>query len=49
VVLLLERVLVSSSLDMDEHEYLHGLDRRSVILYVHGRMKLYCSSLALPM
>jgi hypothetical protein len=39
VVLLLERVLVSWSLAMDErggHEDLRGLGRRSVIPYVHG-------------
>jgi hypothetical protein len=51
VVLLLERDLVSWSLAMDEHgehEDLCGSDRRSIIPYVHGRMKLYCSSLALP-
>jgi hypothetical protein len=45
---LLEGALVSWSLAMDErdgHEDLRGSDRRSVIPYVHGRMKLYCSSL----
>jgi hypothetical protein len=48
VVLLLERVLVSWSLAMDErggHEDLRGSGRRSVIPYVHGRTELYCSSL----
>jgi hypothetical protein len=54
VVLLLERVLVSWSLAMNErggHEDLHGSGRRSVIPYVHGRTVLYCSilpSLSLP-
>jgi hypothetical protein len=44
VVLLLEGVLVSWSLAMDEcsgHEDLCGLGRQSVIPYVHGRMELY--------
>jgi hypothetical protein len=48
VVLLLERVLVSWSLAMDErggHEDLCGSSRQSVIPYVHGRTELYCSSL----
>jgi hypothetical protein len=48
VVLLLERVLVSWSLAMDErggHEDLCGLSRLSIIPYVHGRTELYCSSL----
>jgi hypothetical protein len=48
VVLLLEGGLVSWSLAVDErggHEYLCGPGRRSVILYVHGRTELYCSSL----
>jgi hypothetical protein len=48
VVLLLEGALISSSLAMDErsgHEDLRGLRRWSVIPYVNGRMKLYCSSL----
>jgi hypothetical protein len=51
VLLLLERALVSWSLAMDEysgHEDLRGSNRRSVISYVHGRTKLYCSSLAFP-
>jgi hypothetical protein len=51
VILLLERALVSWSLAIDEHseeEYLCGSGRRSVIPYVHGRMVLCCSSLALP-
>jgi hypothetical protein len=51
VVLLLERALVFWLLAMDEHgghKDLHSLGRRSVIPYVHGRMGLYCSSLALP-
>jgi hypothetical protein len=49
VVLLLERVLVSWSLAMDErggHEDLRGSGRRSVIPYVHERIGLYCSSLS---
>jgi hypothetical protein len=36
---------------MDErggHENLRGLGRRSVIPYIHERIELYCSSLALP-
>jgi hypothetical protein len=48
VVLLLERVLVSWSLAMDErgeHEDLCGSGRRSVIPYVHRRTELYYSSL----
>jgi hypothetical protein len=48
VVLLLERVLVSWSLDIDEcggHADLRGSGRRSVKPYVHERMELYCSSL----
>jgi hypothetical protein len=48
VVLLLEGVLISWSLAMDErdgHEDLCGSSRRSVITYVHRRTKLYCSSL----
>jgi hypothetical protein len=48
VVLLLERVLVSWLLAMDEHsghKDLRGSGRRSVIPYVHERMELYCSSL----
>jgi hypothetical protein len=48
VVLLLEGDLVSWSLAMDErggHEDLRGSTRWSVIRYVHGRTKLYCSSL----
>jgi hypothetical protein len=52
VVLLLESALVSWSLVMDErggHQYLRGLGHRSVTPYIHGRMGLYCSSLALPM
>jgi hypothetical protein len=43
--------LVSSLLAMDEHdeyEDLRGSSHRSVIPYVHERMQLYCSSLALP-
>jgi hypothetical protein len=49
VVLLLERVLVSWSLTMNErggHEDLRGLARRSITPYVHGRMELYCSSMS---
>jgi hypothetical protein len=48
VVLLLEGDLVSWSLAIDErgrHEDLSGLDHRSVIPHVHGRIGLYCSSL----
>jgi hypothetical protein len=48
VILLLERTLISWSLDIDEcggHEDLRGSDRQSVISYVYGRMELYCSSL----
>jgi hypothetical protein len=48
VVLLLERVLVSWSLAMDErsgHEDLRDSSRQSVISYVHGRTELYYSSL----
>jgi hypothetical protein len=51
VVLLLERVLVSWSLAMDErgkHQNLRGSGHRSVIPYVNGRTELYCSSLQLP-
>jgi hypothetical protein len=51
VVLLLESDLVSWSLAMDErggHKHLHGLGRRSVILYVQERTELYCSNPALP-
>jgi hypothetical protein len=48
VVFLLEGVLVTWSLDMDErggHKDLRGSGRRSVIPYVHGRTELHCSSL----
>jgi hypothetical protein len=48
VVLLLEGVLVSWSLAIDEHsghEDLRDSGRRSVIPYVHGRTELYCSRL----
>jgi hypothetical protein len=51
MVLLLERVLVSRSSAIDEHgeqEDLRGSGHRNVIPYVHGRMVLYSSSLALP-
>jgi hypothetical protein len=51
VVLLLGRTLDSRSLAMDElggHEDLRGSDHWSVMPYVHERMMLYCSSLALP-
>jgi hypothetical protein len=51
VVLLLERVLVSWSLAMDErggYKDLRGLGRRSVIPYIHRRTGLYCSSLPYP-
>jgi hypothetical protein len=48
LVLLLKRVLVSWSLDMDEHgghEDLPDLGHQSVIPYVHERIKLYCTRL----
>jgi hypothetical protein len=48
VVLLLEGVLVSWSLAMDErggHEDLRGSSHRSIIHYVHSRTELYCSNL----
>jgi hypothetical protein len=48
VVLLLERVLVSWSLAINEHgghEDLCGSGRQSIIPYVHERTGLYCSSL----
>jgi hypothetical protein len=48
MVLLLEGVVVSWLLAMDEHgehEDLRGSGRRSVIPYIHERTKLYCSSL----
>jgi hypothetical protein len=48
VVLLLERVLVSWSLAMDErggHDDLCGSDRLSVISYIHGRTELYYLSI----
>jgi hypothetical protein len=51
VILLLKMTLVSWSLAIDEHderEDLHGSGHQNVIPYVHGRMELYCSSLALP-
>jgi hypothetical protein len=51
VVLLLEGVLVSWSLAMDEHgghEDLRGLGRRSVIPYVHGRTRIVLLKPALP-
>jgi hypothetical protein len=51
VILLFERALVSWSLAMDErgrHEDLRGLGYQSVIPYVHGRTKLYCSSMYEP-
>jgi hypothetical protein len=50
VILLLEGVLVSWSLDMDErggHDDLCGLDHLSVIPYVHGRTELYCAQACL--
>jgi hypothetical protein len=49
VVLLLEMILVSLSLAMDErdgHEDLRGSDYRSVIPYIYRRTELYCSSLS---
>jgi hypothetical protein len=51
VVLLLERSLVSWSLVMDEHgenKNLRDSGHQSVIPYIHRRIELYCSSLALP-
>jgi hypothetical protein len=51
VVLLLEGVVVSWSLAMDErggHEGLRRSGRRSIIPYVHGRTELYCPSLYEP-
>jgi hypothetical protein len=51
VVLLLEGVLVSWSLAMDErdgHEDLHGSGRQSVIPYVHGRTGVVLLKSALP-
>jgi hypothetical protein len=48
VVLLLEMALISWSLAIDKcggHEDLRGPDRRSVIPYIYGRMKLYYSRL----
>jgi hypothetical protein len=48
VVLLLQEVLVSWSLVIDEHgghKNLRGLGHQSVIPYVHGGMELYCSSM----
>jgi hypothetical protein len=51
VVLLLERVLVSWSLAVDErggHKVLRGSGRRSVIPYVQRKTELYCSRLVLP-
>jgi hypothetical protein len=51
MILLLEGALVSWSLAMDErggHEDLRGTDHQSVIPYIHGRTKLYCSSMYEP-
>jgi hypothetical protein len=51
VVLLLGGDLASWMLAMDErggHQDLYGSGRQSVIPYIHGRMELYYSSLALP-
>jgi hypothetical protein len=48
VIFLLERALVSWSLDMDErggYKDLCGSGRRSVIPYIHERTELYFSSL----
>jgi hypothetical protein len=50
VVLLLEGFRSHEELAMREyggHEYLRGSGRRSVITYVHGRMKLYYCVLVL--
>jgi hypothetical protein len=44
----LERALVSWSSAIDEHEDLRSSGHRSIIPYIHGRMELYCPSLALP-
>jgi hypothetical protein len=49
VVLLLEGVLVSWSLAIDErggHEDLRGLGCWSKIPYINGRTELYCSNLS---
>jgi hypothetical protein len=49
MVLLWGRALASWSLAMDEsggHQDLRGSGRWSVIPYVHGRTKLYCTSLS---
>jgi hypothetical protein len=51
MVLLLEKALVPwlSAIDeRSEHEDLRISGHRSVIPYVHERIELYCSSLALP-
>jgi hypothetical protein len=48
VLLLLDGALVSWSLAMDEcggYEDIRGSGQRSVILYVHGRTGLYCTSM----
>jgi hypothetical protein len=48
-VLLLKRDLIFWSLVMDEYggnEDLRGLNRRSIISYVHRKTELYCSSLS---
>jgi hypothetical protein len=48
VIFLLYGVLISLSLAINErggHKDLRGLDRRSVIPYVHMRMELYCSNM----
>jgi hypothetical protein len=48
VVLLLEGALISWLLAMDErggNQDLYGLDRQSVIPYIHKRTGLYCSSM----
>jgi hypothetical protein len=50
VVLLLEMALVSWSSAINEHgelKDLRGSSCQDVTPYVHGRMKLYCLSLAL--
>jgi hypothetical protein len=50
VILLLEGVLVSWSLAMDErggHDDLCGSGHLSVIPYVHGRTELYCAQACL--
>jgi hypothetical protein len=49
VVLLLERAWISWLLAQGGHKDLRGSGHQSVIPYVHKRMELYCSTLALLM